>query len=70
MQSHRSKCTIQGQAFQGNYRTLDRRYRMATFLQMIKLSDLDKLFPKEEACKLFLFEHRWPDGKVSMSALQ
>jgi transposase-like protein len=31
---------------------------------MIKLSDLDKLFPTEEACKGFLFEHRWPGGKV------
>jgi transposase-like protein len=30
---------------------------------MIKLSELDKLFPTEEACKQFLFEHRWPDGK-------
>jgi transposase-like protein len=31
---------------------------------MIKLSDLDKLFPTEEACKTFLFAHRWPDGKI------
>jgi transposase-like protein len=31
---------------------------------MIKLSELDKLFPTEEACKQFLFEHRWPDSKV------
>jgi transposase-like protein len=31
---------------------------------MIKLSELDKLFPTEEACKQFLFEHRWSDGKV------
>jgi transposase-like protein len=29
---------------------------------MIKLSELDKLFPTEEACKQFLFEHRWPNG--------
>jgi transposase-like protein len=31
---------------------------------MIKLSELDKLFPTEEACKQFLFEHRWPNGHV------
>jgi transposase-like protein len=31
---------------------------------MIKLSELNALFPTEEACKQFLFEHRWPDGKV------
>jgi transposase-like protein len=31
---------------------------------VIKLSELDKLFPTEEACKQFLFEHRWPDGKI------
>src|SRR5712692_6952351 len=31
---------------------------------MIKLSELNTLFPNEEACKKFLFEHRWPDGKV------
>jgi transposase-like protein len=30
---------------------------------MIKLSELNTLFPTEEACKKFLFEHRWPDGK-------
>jgi hypothetical protein len=29
---------------------------------MIKLSELNALFPDEDACKLFLFEHRWPDG--------
>jgi transposase-like protein len=26
---------------------------------------LDRLFPTEEACKEFLLEHRWPDGKVT-----
>lgn len=31
---------------------------------MIKLSELDQLFPSEEACKRFLFERRWPQGKV------
>ena len=31
---------------------------------MIKLSELNTLFPTEEACKKFLFEHRWPDGTV------
>jgi transposase-like protein len=30
---------------------------------MIKLSELNTLFPTEEACRKFLFEHRWPDGK-------
>jgi transposase-like protein len=29
---------------------------------MIKLSELNTLFPTEEACKEFLFNHRWPDG--------
>jgi transposase-like protein len=31
---------------------------------MIKLSELNTLFPTEEACKKFLFEHRFPDGVV------
>jgi transposase-like protein len=31
---------------------------------MIKLSELNTLFPTEEACKQFLFEHRWPDGQA------
>src|SRR6266436_6462824 len=29
---------------------------------MIKLSQLNALFATEEACKEFLFKHRWPDG--------
>jgi hypothetical protein len=29
---------------------------------MIKLSELNALFATEEACKEFLFSHRWPDG--------
>jgi transposase-like protein len=32
---------------------------------MIKLSELNTLFPTEEACKKFLFKHRWPDGRVN-----
>jgi len=31
---------------------------------MIQLSELNTLFPNEEACNQFLFEHRWPDSKV------
>jgi len=29
---------------------------------MIKLSQLNALFPTEDACKSFLVAHRWPDG--------
>jgi transposase-like protein len=32
---------------------------------VIKLSELNTLFPTEEACKEFLFKHRWPDGVVT-----
>ena len=31
----------------------------------MKLSQLTALFPTEDACKEFLFKHRWPDGKVA-----
>jgi transposase-like protein len=29
---------------------------------MLKLSELEALFPTEDACRAFLFKHRWPDG--------
>lgn len=32
---------------------------------MVKLSELNTLFPDEEACKQFLFDHRWPDNQVA-----
>jgi hypothetical protein len=46
----------------GDYPTVDRDSWECYPFCMIKLSQLNALFATEEACKEFLFKHRWPDG--------
>ncbi len=49
----------------GDYPIVDSDPWHCYFSWMIKLSELNVLFPTEEACKQFLFEHRWPESKVA-----
>jgi transposase-like protein len=57
--------SISANAAQGDYPTVDSGRWNCYVSCMIKLSELNSFFPTEEACKKFLFEHRWPDGKVA-----